>query len=1116
MPFSKTYSKTMRRLFLGLFLSFASFVRAQDFKFSHLTVNEGLSQSVINCIMQDDKGFMWFGTQAGLNRYDGYSFEIYKRDPQDSNSLSNNFIYSLCEGQDGIIWIGTNGGGLNAFNPATKKYTHYINDPKNSSSLSSDVVRVIKEDKDGKLWIGTDEGLNRLDPKTGKFERFKNNPNDGYSIAGNLIFDLVEDAAGNIWAGVYGNGLSMFDKATRRFFNYQLSESDLSKFYPEFLKTDLKKRSQCLQIRSLLFSDNDHIWIGTNGGGIQVFNTRTNSFERVIYPDETASTISGNRVLSLCDDLQGNTWLGVYENGIDVLNKKTNTIQHYVPNDRDVYALNSTGVKCIYCDRNGNVWMGTNGEGINVYFTSTSTIPHIRRSERPGVGTNTLASSAILSVMEDNSGLLWIGTSGGGLSTLDRKTDTYVHHPDLSTATNNSVLSLMQSSDGKIWVGTYGGGLNSYDPITKKIKLYGLNDVLIEGTILCIAEEPITGAIWFGTFGAGIYRLDPKTDSMQRFTSEKDSLTSDYIYSLYFDKGGNLWVGTRAGGAMIRNSITGKFSSFEHNDKDKKSLSNNIVYCMTEDLSGNMWLGTANGLDRFNRKEQNFDIWYEGDGLPSDNIYAILPDANGNLWMSHNKGITRFDISPAAKVKFKNYGKGAGVQPAEFNQGAYFRNKNGELFFGGQAGLNIIDTKKVETNYAAPPVYITSYKRLGKEIKLDSTIENTEQLSLTWRDNNFMFELAALDFVDPSKNQYQYKLEGSDEDWSPVTTNRYVSYTNLPGGHYSLVARVADCNGNWSKEKVLIRIYIQPPFWKTNWFYTLCVLFLIAGVFGFIRYRTGAIRKEKRVLEAKVAERTYELAQKNADITSSIQYAKRIQSAILPELQVIYEHLPESFVLYKPKDIVSGDFYWFAQKNGINILAVGDCTGHGVPGALMSMIGHNLLNQIVQEKGIVEPDQILFELNIGVRAALKQDHNEQDTTDGMDIAICCFDTVRKEVLYAGALRPLIVIRKSLLTKIESDRFPIGGSQDTRDKKFTLHRFPVESGDLLYMFSDGFADQFGGEKGKKFMVKNLLQKLTLIQDKPMKEQALLLEKTFDDWKAGYQQVDDVLVVGVRIP
>jgi ligand-binding sensor domain-containing protein/serine phosphatase RsbU (regulator of sigma subunit) len=1118
-PAMLTLSQTKINRFRLLFVCLLLIVQgsqAQDYKFKHLAVENGLSQSVINCMIQDANGFMWFGTQEGLNRYDGYNFQIFKRDPEEKNSLSNNFIYSLKQDHNGIIWIGTNGGGLNSFNPFTEKFTHYTNDPKNTSSISNDVVRVIMEDKKGKLWIGTDGGINEFDPSTGQFIRFQNNPNDQNSISSDHIYDLLEDAAGNIWIGTYGAGLSMYDRGTKKFYNYQFTQENLDGFFPKGVSTESKNLSKCLQVRALLQIDNTHIWLGTNGGGIQVFDTKNRMFTGMMYPDGTVRGISSTKILSMCDDKEGNIWIGTFENGIDILNKTDFSVQHYTENDHDNYALSAAGIKTIFNDRDGNIWLGTNGEGINIYFKSTSTITHIRRSERPEVGNNTLLSSAILSVMEDASGLLWIGTSGGGLSTLDRKTGQYLSYPELSTASNQSILSLLQSSDGKIWVGTYGDGINSYDPSTKKIKTYKPVTQLAEGTILCIAEEPESGAIWFGTFGGGIYRLDPKTDSLKQFTVESDSLSSNYIYSLYFDKKENLWVGTRSGGVMKRNAQDKKFESFSHDDKEKKSLSNNIVYCVAEDIHNNIWIGTANGLDKFNPQTGTFDIWYERDGLPSDNIYTVIPDDAGNLWLSHNKGLTRFNPNPGKNDRFKNFGSGAGVQPSEFNQGAFFKNKKGELFFGGQEGLNIINPDKVEMLSPPPPVFITSYKRFGKEVSLDTGIIDRKFLRVTWRDNNFMFQLAALNFVDPEKNLYQYKLDGIDEEWSPATTNRFVSYNNLPGGNYELHVRAADCNGNWSDDKILLKIYVEPPFWKTNWFYSICILLTVAGIFIFIRVRTAAIKKENRILEAKVAERTQELAQKNADITSSIQYAKRIQSAMLPELNVIYEHFPESFVLYKPKDIVSGDFYWFEEKNGKQILCVGDCTGHGVPGALMSITGHNILNQVILEKGITEPDQILNALNDGVRAALKQDQHEQDTTDGMDIGVISYDKTKKEIHFAGALRPLIFIRKGVLSKIDSDRFPIGGSQDTRDMKFSIHRFQVESGDTLYMFSDGYADQFGGEKGKKFMMKNLLAKLVEMQELSMPQQEEVLDKTFEDWKSGYQQIDDVLFVGVRIP
>lgn len=1083
---------------------------AQDYKFSHIDVEQGLSQSVVNCVMQDRQGFMWFGTQEGLNRYDGYNFKVYKRDPQDTNSLGNNFIYTIFQSKDGMIWIGMNGSGLDMLDPVTENFTHFPYNANDVTTISSNSVRVIHEDAKGNIWVGTDDGLNLLDRKTGKFRRFTNNPNDVFSLPGNRVFDIAEDASGNLWIATYGSGVAMLNPLTLKFSSFLMPDGIIRKLYPQTVSEDARRRTQCNLVRTLHFYDDQHLWLGTDGGGIEIFNVSTLEFERAIYPE----SLDESRVFDITDDDNGNIWFAVYDAHLEVRNKLTGETQRYIPNERDPYAFTSDQPKCVFRDRAGNMWCGTNGRGVQVYFRSTSIITHIRRSERPGVGNNTLMSSAILSVMEDSHGLLWIGTDGGGLTTYDQKTHRYTQHPELSTAVNNGVLSLLEGKDGSIWVGTYGEGLNRLTP-DGKITMYSPDNRLENGTILCIAEDPLDGSIWFGTFGAGLYRLDPVTDSLTNFNSDNAGLPSDIIFTLYFEKGGALWMGTRGGGAVKRER-NGKMLNYHHDDRAPNSLSNDLVYCIMEDLQGNLWIGTSNGLNLLDKKTNTFTTYYERNGLPSDNIYAVLADNAGYLWLSHNKGLTRFKPnSKAGEKQFVNYGPAAGVQPSEFNQGAYFRNRKGTLFFGGQKGLNIIAIDQLVKSDVIPPVYVTSYKRFGTEILLDSIITSKRNISVTWRENYFMFEATVLDFVDPEKNMYQYKLEGFDDDWSPVTTNRFISYTNLPGGKYTLRIRGADSNGNWNEEGVALRIEIQPPWWKTNWFYTLCAITVIAGVIGFTRYRTSAIKKENRVLEARVAERTYELAQKNADITASIQYAKRIQYAILPDLDLIYRHFPESFVFYRPKDIVSGDFYWFAEKDGKKIMICADCTGHGVPGALMSVVGHNLLNQIILEQGITSPDEILNRLNTGVMTALKQGQHEEDSRDGMDIAICVFKDQSRELLFAGALRPLIMVRNGMLSKIDSDRFPIGGGMTTEANKYTLHKILLQPGDMLYMFSDGFADQFGGPKGKKFMVKHLLELLREIEPLPLTDQSARLEEAFDGWKQHFAQVDDVLVVGIRV-
>lgn len=1100
-----------------LFCAILNVGRAQDLKFYTIGADKGLSQSAVNCVIQDQQGFMWFGTQEGLNRYDGNNFKIYKRNPLDSNSLSNNFVYCLLQDKTGKIWIGTAGGGVNVFDPSTERFTHF-NHSDDRFSLSNDVVRVIYEDQQGTIWIGTDEGLNEYDPKNNRFVSYTYNENDPHSLPGNRIFDIREDKKGHLWIGTYGKGICRFDKTTRRFSGYQITDADIDRLMQQDVRSDTKKRAQCNNIRTVLPVGENQMWIGTDGGGILVFNTNTNTFEQVYYNslsgEKSPYNISNSRIFDMEADNEGNIWLAVYGIGVEIYHPQSKTFTHYLPNENDLFALKTAETKCIYKDNRNNFWIGTNGKGLHVYFESTSLIQHLRHSDRIGVGNNTLLSSEIMSIVEDRDGLLWIGTLHGGLSTLDRNTGLYTHYPELSTSTNNSVTALIEATNGTIWIGTYGDGVISYDKKTSARKKWSTaNDLIAEGTILSIAEDEQTGSIWFGTFGAGLYRLDPETDSLTQFTAEKSNLSSNFIYTVFYDSQGTMWVGTRGGGLMQRKRNEAKFQVYKHDEKKPGTLSNNTVYCISEGENHTIWVATANGLNRLNA-DGTFSVWYENDGLPSDNIYAILQDNKGQLWLSHNKGITRFDTRLSDRNAFRNFGAATGVQPLEFNQGAYFKNKAGELFFGGQGGLNIIRPDVLEKKRTPPPVYLVSYKKFGFEVKLDSVISYRNAVTVTWRDNNFQFEVAALDYVDPSKNVFQVKLEGFDDDWAPVTSNRFVSYTNLPGGTYTLRVRAADSNGNWNDTGISLSITVTPPWWRTNLFYAVSALIIVAGIFIFIRLRTAGIKRENKILEQKVNERTRELAQKNADITSSIKYARRIQLALLPEVKDVVSKFSDAFVLYRPKDIVSGDFYWHAQRNGWNLIAVADCTGHGVPGALMSMIGHNLLEQIVNERGIISPDEILLALNEGVRNALRQHQHEQDTPDGMDIAICAFHSTKPEVRYAAALRPLIIIRNGSVQKIEPDRLPIGGHQESKKKSFKLNVLPIERGDCFYLFSDGYADQFGGEKGKKFMQKRLLELLQQISHLSMNEQSTVLSREFENWKGTHEQIDDLLVVGIR--
>ncbi len=1078
--------------FIGLILLLctARILQAQDFSFSNLTSGHGLSEGVVNCVMQDKRGFMWFGTQDGLNCYDGYKVVVYKHHPADTNSISNNFVYSLFEDSKGIIWIGTNAGGVDAFNPVNGRFIHYRSN-EDPNSLPSNSIHCIYEDSDGLMWFGTEEGACSFNRISRKFSRYQSTPSDSKSISNNNAWSITEDEKGMIWIGTNGGGLNSLDRKSGKFHRF----------------VDQFKDESTLKIRDMSLDKEGVLWIATYGGGLLAFDTYKKIF-LAKYDNETKGAADG--MICIEQQSQDRFWIGTYGGGIKIFDKKSKKFVGTILHDKTASGLVNNNIKCIYVDRLGDVWIGTEA-GISTWFHDINKFK-VYRSGKDEL--NGMKSNTVMALMKDAEGEVWIGTSGGGLSSLNRTTGKYQHYPQLSTATNNSVLALCQSSDGLIWVGTWGGWLNSYDKKTKKVQKYRIKHGLTEGNILNVVED-VRGTLWVGSYGDGIFAYDPSANKFIGYNKDA-GLNNGTIFCIHPTKSGKLWLGTEGGGIMLFDPLKKKVvKSYERDSRDKNSLSSNLVNCIYEDPQGNVWIGTAEGLNRLDASG-NFTVWYEKDGLPNDYIYSILPDKNGNLWITTNKGLSKFD--PSLKNEegsaFRNYNAHDGLQGLEFDQGAYFLAPDGEIFIGGVNGFNSFFPDQIKDNPHVPPVYITSFKLFGKEEQLDSVISYKKYIKLNWRQNFFAFEFAGLDFQMPSKNKYQYMLEGVNEDWVPVTDQRFASYPQLPGGDYIFKVRASNNDGIWNKQGAELHIYIVPPFWKTTWFYTLCVIAVLAGILAFVQYRTYTFKKENKLLESKVHERTKELEQKNKDITSSIEYAKRIQEAILPSQELIFSHFPEAFIFYQPKDIVSGDFYWFAEKNGRKIIAMVDCTGHGVPGAFMSMIGHNLLNQIVQEKNVVKPAEILIHLHQGVQKALKQ--GSTLSADGMDVSICSVDKHNQEIQYAGAFRPLYIVdTEKGLQRIEPDKYPIGGAVLDLSRNFTNKILPVKKGSTFYMFSDGYADQFGGEYGKKFMMKQFNELISTIQHLPMAEQGTMLKDTINKWMGTHEQVDDILVIGIKL-
>jgi ligand-binding sensor domain-containing protein/serine phosphatase RsbU (regulator of sigma subunit) len=1114
-------SSFLRTRFQALLISAFLFSRfyAQEIKFKSIGVDEGLSINFVLCILQDKNGFMWFGTQDGLNRYDGYQVTVFRNRHDDANSISNNAVNCLAEDKAGNILIGTNDGGLNIYDPLKNKFTHFVHDPK-KNSLSNNTVRCILTDSDGKIWVGTEHGLNLVDPANGNVTTYFHTENETGSLPDNQVYSLAQTADGVLWIGTFDKGLCSFNKKSGQFKTFLIP--------PQFASGNTSLDEYKNRIYALHATSEGKIYVGTDGG-MGIFNNETAQWENFVHfgnaKYENLTLL--NRIWGIAEDKQGILWIASYGGGL-IRYKKSGDYDVYTQNETEFYSLRSNQIVSVLVDQEDNVWAGTQSNGINVFFRALNKFQHFKHNE---LNPNSLNNDHVFALLVDRNGKTWIGTDGGGVNIFDKSTGkfdiSFNEKLKKSGITNLSVLSLFEDSEGMIWVGTWGSGLVSYDPATGKTTDY-LSTSTWGTAVTKIIESP-DGNIWVATYGDGVYRINKKTGKTMRF-DEENGLSSAKVFCVFLDSKKNLWIGTEGGGVCLKAlAETGNekpFKLFQH-DGTNKGLSSNTIYDIYEDPSGIFWLGTTNGLNKIER-DGKIVYYFEKDGLPNSTVYGIMPDKSGNLWMTTNKGVSRFNPRALATASqkpdenprkenevFRNYDKKDGLQGLEFNSGSFYVSKTGEMLVGGENGFNIFKPAAIADNPHAPKVYISSFKRFGKEVNFDSSIVSKKFIELSYRDNFFSFDFVALDYLEPSKNKFSYMLEGVDEHWSAPSTIRYASYTQLEGGHYVFRVKASNNDGIWNEIPTELHIRIIPPWWKTKWFYTLSILAGIAAIFGFVRYRTAAVKKENRILEQKVAERTFELAQKNKDITSSIEYAKRIQEALLPSTDLIFSRLSDAFILYKPKDIVSGDFYWFGEKNELKIFAVVDCTGHGVPGAFMSMIGHNLLNQVVLENGITDPGSILNALNKGVQAALKQGSNSVNTNDGMDVALVTLNTRNNDLKFAGANRSLVVVSKEgELEKIDSNKFPIGGAQINSERNFTTHHKMMAKGDTVYLFSDGFADQFGGDKGKKFMVKRFHELLSSIQIYPMADQGKVLNEKLESWKGTYEQVDDVLVAGIR--
>ena len=832
-------------------------------RFDHVTLQDGLSQSAVVAIAQDAKGFMWFGTENGLNRFDGYGFEHFRRERGNPNALRSDFIYGLASDDSGQVWIGTNGGGLAHLDANTGSIRNFRHDPTNVNSIAGDIVRAVLLDRDGALWLGLrDAGLDRFEPTSATFTHIALvDPEAEGPIS---VFALHQDAAGTIWVGTE-QGLYALEADDRSVRSFRHDPKDNGSIGSD-------------RVRAILEDGEGNLWVGTRDGGLNLFDRKSGTFTRYRHDPDVADSISSDRVTAILEDNEGRLWVGTNA-GLNLMNRDSGTFARYRNEAGDVSSLGADTILSLFQDRSGMLWVGTLSAGVSKWNPQSWGLG-LREAEVLSADED--AKPNVLAFATEGTDKVWIGTFGDGLTLLDRKTGEtiyYTHDPaDPNSISDDRVMSLLIDSQGMLWAGTMGGGLNRIDPATGRNTVFrhdpddpasiGANGVM---TIF----EDSHGLLWIGTFGGGISIFDRASGKFSNHVADPESpgsLSSARVTSFAEDALGNLWIGTDAGGLNLYERQTGRFHVYRYSDDDPNSLADNTVYAVHVDAHDRVWLGTrGGGLDRVigssaDPDEVSFVNLSQEDGLANNVVYGVQSDASGQLWLSTNYGISR--LNPETGV-VRNLHRSDGLQSEEFNFGAHHSGSGGELFFGGPSGFNVFDPEDLRANSIVPPVILTGFFKGNDPVKAGLPSDLETGINLGYREDHISFEVAALDFAAPEANRYMYKLEGFDTDWIDLGNRRRITYTDLDDGSYLLRVKAANSDGVWNEAGIALPVTVAPAPWDTWWAYVGYVA-MVAQLAIFLW--VGHVRKVRREeeyshrLEQEVRARTAELAERASEL----------------------------------------------------------------------------------------------------------------------------------------------------------------------------------------------------------------------------------------------------------
>ncbi|MBL0049469.1 MAG: SpoIIE family protein phosphatase [Bacteroidetes bacterium] len=1027
-----------------------------------------------------------------------YSFKNFSIE----QGLPQAYVYSMFQNPEGFITVST-GKGNALFNGATFKPIAIPN------LAAEDFVTASFIDQAGNIWYGCFSG-------------------NIYACAGNketklvykassLITHFCENKSGALLATTRSNGLLLLDN---------------TKFSCQEICADCK----AYMLNSAEFVNRHLLLLGSSNGLLLYSLT-----DKKIIPAPQLNDYEINCITQ--GSMQNLFWIGTKEKGVFEISIDENLNFKLLHNIAVEEGLSSNNVQSILLDNSKNLWVGTVEGGINKIATNQN---YKVRFFNEAAG---LTSDFVKSSLIDNEGNLWLGTYGGGLFRLDIDPFELINVKD--GLRDNNITAIESDAAGNFWFGT-NQGITQLNFEKNQSKQITVDKGLVSDKITALYLDKAAHRLWVGTADKGICTLELENGKINNF-NHQPPLEGDYINAIGSDKLGNIWISTTLSGAY---KFDGEFTQYS----TKNGLGHNYVYQAFGDSKGKVWFGThAGSLNYFDKgkvqeyssklgisiydfnsfcEDKNGNIWTAtfgngfvnisispkvvittNQGLVSNYCYGIICDRDNNLWVTQKNYLAKFN---PIRQNLKTFSNKDLFGDNQFNINATHLDKDGNVWLGSVKGAvkylySIYNTNKTE---AKPSI---THFRVFNENK-----DLTTYLTLPYSSYSVSFEFEALSFKKSEEVLYKYMLAGRDNDWCMATSIKFVNYANLADGEYTFKLLACNNDGLWNTEPVTISFTINPPLWKSWWFWTVLLLILIATVAIYVNIRAKQLKRQRDELQRMVDNKTKELSQekslvesqnkiiraKNKDIQDSINYAQKIQDAILPDINELRKNLSDVFILYQPREVVSGDFYWYTQVDNSMIMVAADCTGHGVPGALMSMIGNALLREIILLNQIYSPHKILYALDEGIISTLNQGGAEKERKDGMAISICKIIADKKQISFASSQQSLIHIGKNGAREIKGEFFSIGDYEVT-DKKFENHLIPYESEDMIYLFSDGYLDQFGGAENRKFMKKRFIDLLLEICHLEGSFQKAALEKNLAAWKGEKNQTDDVMVIGIRL-